>query len=204
MTNLFKSLARNEEGSVMIIVVLIMIALTTIGISALNTTTIEIQIAGNDKFHKMAFQNADSGIYTTPKLISACLAGGSEDITPPPMGIFARSLLPPPLWSNVGIMTGSDGTLYREIMGYDAYDVATDVRMVVDGSPVEVDVRRVRTETLAGGGAEFASGAEGLGSGSTGSSAIIFEEDSFGEGPSGSASNIGAFYRKVLDMPGGL
>ena len=42
------------------------------------------------------------------------------------------------------------------------------------------DVRRVRTETLAGGGAEFASGAEGLGSGSTGSSAIVFEEDSFG------------------------
>ena len=75
---------------------------------------------------------------------------------------------------------------------------------VIDDNPVEVDVRRVRTETLAGGGAEFASGAEGLGSGSTGSSAIIFEEDSFGEGPSNSFSNIGAFYRKVLDMPGVL
>lgn len=201
MTNLFKRRSGNEEGSVMVIVVLIMVALTTIGISVMNTTTIEIQIAGNEKFHKMAFQNADSGIYTLPKVISACVEGGSEDITAAPMGILARSGT---TWSSMGTAFGSDGTLYREIMGYDAYDTDTDARMVIDDNPVEVDVRRVRTETLAGGGAEFASGAEGLGSGSTGSSAIIFEEDSFGEGPSNSFSNIGAFYRKVLDMPGGL
>ena len=192
---------RNEEGSVLVAALLFMVLLTLIGTSAMNTSSIEQQIAANDKFHKIAFQNADSGIYTTPKIISACIDAGNENITPTPPGVLLRDPGDPSGW---GLMAVTDGTFYREMMGYNPYEPATDMRMVLAGNPVEVDIRRVRTETLEGGGAEFGAGAEGLGSGSTGSSAIVFEEDSFGEGPSDSASNIGAFYRKILDMPGGL
>jgi hypothetical protein len=61
---------RNEDGSALIIVVLTLLLGTLIGICATITSTIEIQISGNDKFHKIAFYGADSGVYTVPKLIS--------------------------------------------------------------------------------------------------------------------------------------
>jgi hypothetical protein len=198
----------NEDGSVLIIAVLFMIVLTLIGTAAMNTGTIEVQIAANEKSHKIAFQNADSGIYTTPKFISACIDAGSENVplaTAP--GIFLRPLGNPTGWVGMGATT--DGTFYRKMMGYSPYspldppDTATDLRMEIDSNPVEVDVRWLRSETLEGGGAEYATGAEGLG-GSGGSSSVIYSENSFGQGPADSASNVGAIYRKVIGVPGGL
>lgn len=197
----------NEDGSVLIIAVLFMIILTLIGIAAMNTGTLEIQIAANEKFHKIAFQNADSGIYATPKFISACLDAGSENVVPAPPGIFLRDPGDPSGWDTAG---SADGTFYRKMMGYPPYtpsdppDTATELRMEIDSNPVEVDVRWVRAETLSGGGAEFGTGAEGLGSGSAGSAAVVYSENSFGQGPSDSASNIFAVYRKIIGMPGGL
>jgi hypothetical protein len=53
---------KNENGSVLVIAVLILLALTLIGISAISTSDIDIRISGNDKFHKMAFFAADAGV----------------------------------------------------------------------------------------------------------------------------------------------
>jgi hypothetical protein len=52
----------NEKGSVLIIAVMILVLLTVIGISAITTSNIEVQISGNDKINKMVFYAADSGI----------------------------------------------------------------------------------------------------------------------------------------------
>lgn len=49
---------KNEEGSVIVVALLILVALTVIGIAALNTSSIDIRIAGNEKFHKIAFYAA--------------------------------------------------------------------------------------------------------------------------------------------------
>ena len=54
-------IGNNEEGSALIISVLILLLLTVIGIAATNTSTIEVLISGNDKVHKMAFHEADGG-----------------------------------------------------------------------------------------------------------------------------------------------
>jgi hypothetical protein len=101
-------------------------------------------------------------------------------------------------------MGGGDGTFYREMMGYDTNDTDNDVRMVLDNNPVEVDVERIGSQILSGGGAEFGAGAEGIGTGSTGASGIVYREISTGSGPSDSVSVINAVYRKVLGIPGGL
>ena len=53
---------RNDRGSVLIIALLVLVLLTIIGISATTTTTTDIQIAGNEKVHSMAFYAADAGI----------------------------------------------------------------------------------------------------------------------------------------------
>jgi Tfp pilus assembly protein PilX len=51
----------NQEGFALIVVVLIIFLLTVAGISALNLTTTEIQIAGNDRMMKQDFYVAEGG-----------------------------------------------------------------------------------------------------------------------------------------------
>lgn len=51
----------NEKGSPLVIVVLILVLLTVIGLSVLNTTSVETQIAGHHRRHKMTFYGADGG-----------------------------------------------------------------------------------------------------------------------------------------------
>jgi len=198
-----KSLARqlrNEEGSVIVVALMILVVLTIIGISATDTTTVELQIATNDKFHKIAFYHADAGVYATPKLISEAI---NDKATP---GDLVNATYGAFTYLDPG--TNDDGssgpTFYRELAGFDPYDTATDIRFALGGDNVDVDVERDRAETLAGGGAEFAAGAEGAGVGSTGSVAIFYNLDSFGSGPRNSLSNIGATYRKVVATAGGL
>ena len=185
MTLSFKRLG-DEEGSVIVVALFILVILILIGISATKTTEIEIQIAGNQKFHDIAFYHADSGVYSTPKLISACLDNGAEQ--------DAAEIT----------YLGSSGTFYREIMGFDLYDSDRDVRLTLGGFNVDVDVNRIGQETLPGGGAEFGSGAEGIGVGSAGGVAILYDVDSLGQGPGSSQSNVAVVYRKIMGVAGGL
>jgi len=99
---------------------------------------------------------------------------------------------------------GNSGDFFQEIMGfpYTPPD-APDLRFVLGGFNIDVDVDRLGTEYLAGGGTEFASGSEGVGPGS-GGVGILYKIDSLGEGPSASRSNVEAVYRKIVGMPGGL
>ena len=182
----FKRPLVEQNGSVLIIALLIMVLLTVVGLSVTRTTDIDIEIAKNDQYHKTAFFNADSGVYTTPKLISLCMENGAEQNVP-----------------NISYV-GSPGTFYREIMGYDAHDAASDIQFNLGGFTVNVDVNRTGQQNLAGGGVEFASGAEGVGVGSGGGVAVFFDLDSQGNGPNGSLSDVEATYRKVIGVVGGL
>jgi len=51
----------NEKGSVLVIAVIFLMLLTVLGVFATTTSTIELQISGNDKINKMVFYAADSG-----------------------------------------------------------------------------------------------------------------------------------------------
>jgi len=194
------TIIKNKDGSALIFAILILALLTLIGISATTTSTIEIQIAGNDKFHKMAFYRADSGVYTIPKVISKAI---NDKATP---GDLINHTYGAFTYLDKG--TNDDGssgpTFYRELAGFDPNDTSRDIKFALGGNDVEVDVERDRTEILVGGGAEFASGSEGAGVGSTGGVAIFYGLDSLGSGPSNSISNIGAVYRKVVSTAGGL
>jgi Tfp pilus assembly protein PilX len=91
--------ARGNEGSVTVIALLILVVLTILGVAATITSRTEVQIAGNDRFRIIAFENADSGVYTTPKVISACIDNNTEQA-----------------FASVTYL-GSSGTFYNEIMG---------------------------------------------------------------------------------------
>jgi hypothetical protein len=68
----------NEQGSVLVVSLILLVLLTTIGISASRTTSIELQIAGNEKAHKQAFYTAEAArgyVTQTPSLY------GTDNIT---------------------------------------------------------------------------------------------------------------------------
>ena len=188
---------QDESGSVTIIAaVLILVIVTLVGLSAMDTTTVELQIAGNDQRSRIAFYNADSGVYGVPKIISRIID------TSDPVGIAgeADSIAAGATWD----ATTDQNVFFNQVMGYDAYDPISDVVMGQGGFSTQVDVERVRSRILAGGGAEFASGVEGIGVGATGGVAIYYELDSTGQSTRGAVSNVIADYRKVVGVAGGL
>ena len=184
---------QSEEGSVIVMVLLILVVLTLIGISATDTSTIELQIASNDHFHKIAFYNTDAGVYGTAKLVSRTLDNSAGITSGPGTDAEEIDYLPP----------ASDVTdaskFYGQIMGFDPYDGLKDVNFPIGLNSVEVDVERGESFTPAGGGSEFGSGAEGSGVAVV---AIPFDLDSVGEGPRTSISNIIAGYRKYIPGTG--
>ena len=52
----------NERGASLVIALMILLILTLIGISALQTTTQETSIAGNERLYNRAFYTSDAGI----------------------------------------------------------------------------------------------------------------------------------------------
>lgn len=186
---LFTKDKSGEQGSVMIVALVILVLLTVIGISATSTTNIETQIAGNDKFHKIAFFAADSGVPVCAKLITTIM----------------NDQLQPVLDAVTYTVNADDpAPLLSQIMGYEDYD-GNDVTFEFSSSnsTVEIDVDRVSAQYLTGGSVEFGSGAEGVGGGAAGV-AIIYSLDCIGSGPANSQSNIVAGYRKVIGVAGGL
>ena len=195
------SKTRNETGSVTIIAaLLILVVLTLLGISATSTTTVELQIAANDQFHKIAFYNADSGLYGSPKVISSVV--NTSAAVPVGGGTTATGV------EYLATTADPADTFYRQVMGYDPYDGgAEDIGFTPGGITTNVDVRKDREANIAGGSAEFASGAEGIGSGSTGGVGIYYDMSSNAQGPPAynpSLARLGAEYRKVLGLAGGL
>lgn len=59
MKTLVKSL-KNEEGSVIVVTLVVLVVLTILGTSLTRTSTTEVQIAANDQFYKMSFFTAEA------------------------------------------------------------------------------------------------------------------------------------------------
>ena len=193
-----------QEGSVIILALLMLAFLSIIGVTAATTAQIETQIASNERFSKIAFFNADSGIHATPKLISAFIDNAGPTAAGSGISFLNDSGVP-----NAGDDT-LDDVFYYEIMGYDdllgrdAHDSTNDMTFTMGGDSVEVDIERAGQQSLAGGGVEFATGADGVGSGSGGGVAIFYAMDSHGDGPVTSQANISGVYRKVVGVAGGM
>ncbi len=69
--SIFVRRRKNEDGSVMVVAILILALLTIIGIAAMSTTNVELKISGNEKSYKMALYAAEAArgyVVKTPEL----------------------------------------------------------------------------------------------------------------------------------------
>lgn len=59
---MFIKIVRTENGFAIITALLFLVALTIIGIAATNTTSVEMNIAGNERIYREAFHNAEGAV----------------------------------------------------------------------------------------------------------------------------------------------
>ena len=59
----------NEEGSVLLLALVLLVLITIAGLGALTSTTTEIQIAGNDRCFKQNLTRAESAIYEVAQVM---------------------------------------------------------------------------------------------------------------------------------------
>ncbi len=60
---------RNQRGNALVVALLMLVCLTLLGIAALMTSTVELQISGSDRLAKKAFYGADGGTAMASELL---------------------------------------------------------------------------------------------------------------------------------------
>ena len=197
-------MAGNDRGVVLIFALVLMLVLTIIGSSATMTSQVDLKISGNTKVIRTSFYVADGGIMLSPKVISRIIT--DRDLP-------SASQTPLITYDDYA-KAGEAPLLLKKIMGftmdsdYQDEDLnATDISMDQGtlGS-MAVDLTRVATRYLSGGGVEFASGTEGVGVGGAASAAIIYNlasRGTVGISSKTTESHIVAQYRKVAGVAGG-
>lgn len=75
------SILKNEEGTVIVVALLILVMLTIIGISGTNTTVTELQIVGNDARYRQNFYRAEGAVMEAAQMLENAPVGNLEDRT---------------------------------------------------------------------------------------------------------------------------
>lgn len=213
LRRLLISMLKDERGAALMFALGIMVILAVIGASALMTSTVDIKVSGTTKVVREAFYLADGGIEMSPKVLGRIITTRALPTfaeTPPVLydGLIYDDSASP---SGYVTDTGQAVTLLDKVMAYETSDDSSndtsDIAMDrgTQGS-IAVDVTRVRTMYLSGGGTEFASGTEGVGVGGAAGTAVIYDFTSTGttgSAPNTTESQIVARYRKVMGVAGG-
>ncbi|SPD76287.1 PilX [uncultured Desulfobacterium sp.] len=77
------SILNNEDGSPVVVVLLLMVLLTVIGIAVINTSSIDQEMSGQHRRHKVAFYGADGGTQVACEVLEqniACITGFSTAV----------------------------------------------------------------------------------------------------------------------------
>ena len=72
------SFKEDEQGMVLVLAMFMLALLSMIGIASMMTSTTETDISANEKFHKLAFYQAESGLTVGTEIIE--LLGGYDSV----------------------------------------------------------------------------------------------------------------------------
>lgn len=171
----------NEKGAVLVVALVITGLLMVIGTAIVMTSTIELNIARNEKAAQTAFYRAENGRVIAAEVTESAAWGieyndndnfeGNPDIT----------------------ITDGD-FIMEDNNDADTPSASPDVHMT--GSlAADVDIDKLSTQPLPGNAAKFATGYEGAGK--MGAVQIRCQIDSFGTGSDSAGSHIRTQYRLV-------
>ena len=125
----------NEQGFVLVASLMMLMILLVIGIAATNTTTIELQISGNDKLAKQTFYQAEGVVAEAVRMITNDSSSNLEDPT-----LFPWLQLDP---VGAGILTTGAG-------GTELADVYSDAFWTANGATSLLPVAGTQTLEMVG------------------------------------------------------
>jgi Tfp pilus assembly protein PilX len=174
----------NEKGAVLVVALIILGLLMVIGTSITMTSSIELNIARNEKVAKTAFYRAENARVMAGMALQSADAG----TTWPNDGDSFRD-------DNSDI-TMADCDFYTE--GFDVSNTVDDVSSSPDMQMTgmllaDVDIDKIEVGPAPGASAEFGSGYEGTGH--EGMIQAIYQVDSVGHEPSGALAQVRLEYR---------
>lgn len=198
---------KNESGFVLVAAMLLLLLLTLIGISALNTSNIEIQIGGNDRLHKQVFSQADGGTQMAARLVEESVAipsgftalDANNVLQDPATPNNTVLIVDTTMWKNEGAEAPTPTDATRDAAYFpDGYNPA----LPLPNAPphTNITVSGVTTNT-AGSGLQMVAGYEGKGKGSAGGgSQILFSIKSQHRGMLESESVVEVEWRHVIGL----
>ncbi|MBI5236389.1 MAG: pilus assembly PilX N-terminal domain-containing protein [Deltaproteobacteria bacterium] len=176
----------NEKGTILVTMLILMVIVTLIGVLAINTSTVDIQISGNLKRSSRALARAEAGIDLAIPIIESTLWNGQ--LTTSSSSITTTMSFPSGFVGTTGTLDDTDSVgLGAEITFGPAYHTDTpssgaDILITnLNGVAVNVDIDRLYATHVEGSGIESAAGYEGIGGGlAAGGAAILYSIDSQG------------------------
>jgi Tfp pilus assembly protein PilX len=161
----FRSPLHNDNGSALLVALLILPMLTLFCVFAATIGNQDVMVTTNDKSHRVGLYNADASIYGTAKLLSliyktqgGTIAAGAGTEAP---GITYSNTESDQADAFRHLITSTEGKNTTEDLQF------TKIPGTDNGIESVVDVEKPndRGGNVAGGGAEFGAGSEGVGTG---------------------------------------
>jgi hypothetical protein len=196
--------AEAQQGTAIIMALLILLVLSVIGVYAVSTSTMETKIAGVERGYQEAFYTADSGEPIGLGIVKLILQNDPQTV---------EALGSP--WSSVvnADLLNMNGEIFTDSRSSDRPEHGTaDIESQFDSNNLGlpsyvqllVDIDRLKSHHLPGGGIEFAAGYEGIGMGGGGDIAVLYAVDSVGiYSMRGAQSRVYVGYRHVPGLAGG-
>jgi hypothetical protein len=179
----------NEHGSAIVLTIMVLTILVIIGVVAISTSNVELQIATSDARHKIAFHEADGATEFGSELVEQNIScSGFGTLT----DIGALKVTSPDLWMNLAATKPSDANRDFYFPGtYTGNDPHTN--LTVGGA----------TTLALGGAIQMAAGYEGKGKGApSGGAHIIYDIFSDRTGLFNSKSLVMLQWRHVVGQEG--
>jgi len=181
----------DDEGTVLILILLIIALVTLAGISSIDTSTTEVQTATNDMRHKIAFYTAEGGLDVASELLEqnlCCPAGFTEDVEDSgETTIGTTRVAELDFWKNTVLTDPSDAN--RDIFFPENYGSGPHTNIKMAGSTVQG----------IGSALQMAAGYEGKGKGAAGGGGhIVYNIHAQHLGNSNTVSELMIQWRHVI------
>ena len=171
----------NEKGAVLVVSLIVMGVLTVIGTAITMMSSIELNIARNDRVAKTAFCRAEDGRVIASMALQSSAWGTEYNDNDNFEG-------------NTDIII-KDGDFMSEALN-DSDNACNSPDVEMTGSLLaSADIDKLGTAPLPGSAAEFGAGYEGAGTSS--SIQVFYQIDSIGRGPAGATAEINVEYRLI-------
>jgi hypothetical protein len=193
------NIVASEQGFVLVVALIFLVILSLVGITAVNNSTMEMQIAANDKLQKQAFSLADGGTEAASMLLEeniSCPTGFKGSI---PLQIGNTEILTANFWTietEPAVPYPSDAQRHIHIPYNDAAPPAPPAP--------HTNLNFFGNSSLSTGNAiQMIAGYEGTGySAATGGGQLVTNIDSQRIGENNSLSSIRSMWRHIIGHEG--